>query len=162
MIKTVYVRGLPHIQHVGAAFFVTFRLKGTIAQQLIAERDRAIPVLTECNAAGLGSELYKEQKRYFARIDRTLDACQHGPDWLRRPAVAKLVVNRIKQADGKVYELLAYCIMPNHVHLVVNTAVQLDELQTKEVITTRNYQQLYKTLELIKGGSAFESNRLLN
>ncbi len=131
-------------------------------QQLIADREQALRLLHEKKADNLTEEVYKEQKRYFARIDRMLDACQHGPDWLSRPAVAELVANRIKAADGKAYELIAYCIMSNHVHLVADTANQLDELQAKEAVTTKNYQQLYKTLGLIKGGSSFSANKLLN
>jgi putative transposase len=110
----------------------------------------------------LTDAIYQEQKRYFARIERTLDACHHGPDWLKKPAITAIVANKIREADGKAYELLAYCIMPNHVHLVVNTANQLDILQLEEDITADNYQQLYRTLGLIKGGSAFEANKLLN
>lgn len=52
--------------------------------------------------------------------------------------------------------------MPNHVHLVVDTANQLDTLQPDEEVTSSNYRQLYQTLKVIKGGSAFEANRLLN
>lgn len=166
MIKTEYFRNLPHLQYVGATFFVTFRLKGSlpasIMQHLVAERNRAIQILNKQNIENIADEIYREQKRYFARIERTLDACQHGPDWLRRSSIANLVVNRIREADGNAYELLAYCIMPNHVHLVIDTANQLDELNPKEAITTDNYQQLYRTLGSIKGGSAFEANRLLN
>ena len=166
MIKTEYTRNLPHLQYVGATFFVTFCLKGSlpavVVQGLIAERDRAIRVLNERNADNLTDELYKEQKRYFARIDRMLDACQHGSDWLSLPAVAELVINRIKEADGKVYDLLAYCIMSNHVHLVVDTASQLDALRPGQAVTSGHYQQLYRTLGLIKGGSAYEANRFLN
>jgi len=76
-------------------------------QGLIAERDRAIRVLNEQKATNLTDEIYREQKRHFARIERTLDACQYGPDWLNRPAIAELVTSRIKEADGKAYELLA-------------------------------------------------------
>jgi REP element-mobilizing transposase RayT len=165
MIKTEYTRNLPHLQYIGATFFVTFRLKGSlpagVVQQLIAERDQAIQILNKKNRDDLANGIYHEQKRYLARIDRTLDACQHGPDWLKRPDVAALVANRIQEFDGKAYELLAYCIMPNHVHLVVNTANQVDNLQSEETITSTNYQQLYATLALLKGGSAFRVNQLM-
>ena len=120
-----------------------------MVQELLAERDRAIGILNEQNRADLADELYKEQRRYFARIERTLDAGQYGPDWLGIPAVAELVANRISEADGKAYELLAYCIMSNHVHLVVDTTNQLDTLQPKQAVTSGNYQQLYRTLGLI-------------
>ncbi len=166
MLKVEYVRNLPHLQYVGAIFFVTFRLKGSlpasVIQGLITERDNAIARLNERNSSTIIDEIDKEKKRYFARIERTLDACQYGPDWLRLTDIRMVVANRIKQAAPKGYDLLAYCIMPNHVHLVVDTANQLDALSTQQEVTDDTYQQLYKTLGLIKGGSAFEANRLLN
>lgn len=166
MIKTEYIRNLPHLQYVGATFFITFCLKGSlpavVVQELLTERNRAIQALNEQNRADLADELYKEQRRYFARIERTLDACQHGPDWLKIPVVAELVAKRIRDADEKTYELLAYCTMSNHVHLVVDTASQLDALRPQQAVTPDNYQQLYRTLGLIKGGSAFEANRFFN
>lgn len=166
MMKIEYARNLPHLQYVGASFFVTFCLKGSlpaaVIQELIAERDRAIKAIKVKKEDGHGDEIYREQKRYVARIERTLDGCQYGPDWLKNPTIAELVAKRIQDADGKGYELLAYCIMPNHVHLVVDTANQLDTLQPDEAVTPGNYRQLYQTLGLIKGGSAFEANRLLS
>lgn len=164
-MKIEYARNLPHLQYVGATFFVTFCLKGSlpaaVVQQLIAERDRAIKVLKEKNTEGFSEEVYKEQKRYFARIERTLDSGQYGHDWLKEPAVAEIVSKRLRDADGTGYELLAYCIMPNHVHLVVDSAIQLDTLQPEEEVSSANYRQLYQTLKVIKGGSAFEANKLL-
>lgn len=166
MLKIEYVRNLPHLQYVGAIFFVTFRLKGSlpasVVQGLITKRDNAITLLNERNSAIITDEIDKEKKRYFARIERILDACQHGPDWLRLTDIRMVVANRIRQAAPKGYDLLAYCIMPNHVHLVVDTANQLDALSTHQEVTDSTYQQLYKTLGSIKGGSAFEANRLLN
>jgi putative transposase len=164
-MKIEYARNLPHLQYIGATFFVTFCLKGSlpaaVVQELIAERERAIKHLKEKDEDGTADAVYREHKRYFARIERTLDACQYGHDWLKKTAVAELVARRIREADGVDYTLLAYCIMPNHVHLVVDSANQLDTLQPNEEVTAANYRQLYQTLKVIKGGSAFEANRLL-
>ncbi|GAB2523235.1 transposase [Spirosoma aerophilum] len=164
-MKIEYARNLPHLQYVGATFFVTFCLKGSlpaaVVQELIAERERAIKHLKEKGEGGTADAVYREHKRYFARIERTLDAGRYGHDWLKSPAVAEVVARRIREADWVGYALLAYCIMPNHVHLVVDTAMQLDTLQPDEEISSTNYRQLYQTLKVIKGSSAFEANQLL-
>ncbi|AUD02305.1 transposase [Spirosoma pollinicola] len=164
-MKIEYTRNLPHLQYVGATFFVTFCLKGAlpahVVQELIAERERTIKHLKEKKADDTADVVYREQKRYFARIERTLDACQHGPDWLRNPSIAAVVANKIREANGKSYELLAYCIMPNHVHLVVDTANQLETLEPDEDVTNDNYQQLFQSLGIIKGGSAFKANQFM-
>ncbi|WP_080237713.1 hypothetical protein [Spirosoma rigui] len=52
--------------------------------------------------------------------------------------------------------------MANHVRIVVNTAVQLDNLTANETITSANYTQLYTALKHIKGGSARLVNQLLD
>ncbi len=37
---------------------------------------------------------------------------------LARPEIAELVAQTLRQFDGTRYRLLAWCIMPNHVHVV--------------------------------------------
>ncbi|MBL1256533.1 transposase [Methylocystis sp. Sn-Cys] len=51
-------------------------------------------------------------------IDAALDRCD-GPRPLADPQAAKTVQNAILHFDGDRYRLLAWCVMPNHVHVVV-------------------------------------------
>ena len=53
-----------------------------------------------------------------AEIDRELDAGL-GACWLNREDVATLVQNALLHFDKERYRLLAWCIMPNHVHAVI-------------------------------------------
>ena len=73
-MKTEYFRNLPHLQYVGAQFFITFCLKGSlpadVIQGLVEERDLAISRLQSLTSEGR----YNEQKRYFSKIDRVLNA----------------------------------------------------------------------------------------
>jgi len=70
----------------------------------------------------------------------------HGDCWLRQPAVADAVAAVLHSRDGEDYQVLAWVIMPNHVHLVV---------QVWDV-------PLAKLLHLWKGASARNANGLLN
>ncbi len=54
------------------------------------------------------------------RIEEYLDA-GHGECWLRQPEIARLVEDTLVLFDPKRYRLLAWCIMPNHVHALVET-----------------------------------------
>jgi putative DNA methylase len=54
------------------------------------------------------------------RIEDYLDA-GHGNCWLRRPDIAKLIEGALIHFDGERYRLLAWCIMPNHVHALIET-----------------------------------------
>ncbi len=51
------------------------------------------------------------------RLDRYEDA-GHGQCWLRRARIARLVEDALLHFDGERYRLLAWCIMPNHAHVV--------------------------------------------
>lgn len=54
------------------------------------------------------------------RIEEYLDAGR-GECWLNRAAISTLVEDALLYFDGKRYRLLAWCVMPNHVHTLVET-----------------------------------------
>ena len=54
------------------------------------------------------------------RIDTYLDA-GHGACWLQRPEIAELIQHALLYFDAARYCLLAWCIMPNHVHVLIET-----------------------------------------
>lgn len=54
------------------------------------------------------------------RIEEYLDA-GHGECWLRRPDIAQVVEDALLHFDGQRYRLLAWCVMPNHVHVMMET-----------------------------------------
>jgi REP element-mobilizing transposase RayT len=55
---------------------------------------------------------------YTSEVDSALD--QHvGASWLRDRRVAELVERAIRFFQGDRYALHAWCVMPNHVHVVV-------------------------------------------
>jgi len=45
----------------------------------------------------------------------------HGECWLRRPEIAALVEGALLHFDTQRYRLLAWCVMPNHVHALIET-----------------------------------------
>ena len=56
----------------------------------------------------------------YQRAEKYLDA-GHGECWLRNPAIARLVETALLHFDGQRYRLLAWCVMPNHVHALIET-----------------------------------------
>ncbi len=54
------------------------------------------------------------------RIEDYLDA-GHGECWLRRTDIARMVEGALLHFDEQRYRLLAWCIMPNHVHALIET-----------------------------------------
>lgn len=153
--KQFYGRNLPHLQPGGGCFFVTFRLKDSIPLIKLAQLKEKYENLqvTKRNQA----IQYKLQKRFFGEYDQLLDAIESGPTYLKQPTIAQIVQQEIHQFDSKWYDLLAYTIMPNHVHLLVDTSLQLVEGKVME-----NNVYLHKIMNQIKGATARKANLALN
>jgi REP element-mobilizing transposase RayT len=121
--REFYRRYLPHWQPPGAALFVTFRLVGSIPQSVIEELrlEREIELRKQ---AQITDQIQQERqrdrdnRRSFGRWDEALDRSADSPRWLCQPEIAEIVAEALHYRDGKGYDLLAYCIMPNHVHIV--------------------------------------------
>src|SRR5690606_36408396 len=41
-----------------------------------------------------------------------------GSCWLAKPEIAEIMQNALLHFDGERYKLLAWCVMPNHVHVM--------------------------------------------
>ena len=105
-------RRLPHIYEIGRPVFSTWRLYGSLPPN----RFFSGGVLTS--------------GRVFVAMDRLLDDARVGPVYLRRLDLADMVVESIHYHDQvlRKYELHAFALMPNHVHLLVTPAIALPKL----------------------------------
>jgi putative DNA methylase len=88
--------GLEHPQ------FVTFRLADSLPQTVLQQ----------------WSNEKASDAAFRKRLEKFLDA-GHGECWLRLPHVARIVREAIFHFAGVRYELIAWVIMPNHVHLLI-------------------------------------------
>ncbi len=96
------VRRLPYLYVIGRPIFVTFRLHGS------QPANRALPP----------SKLTSGQA--FVAMDRLLDTARSGPMFLKQPDIAQLVMDSIDYGAGiGHYQLHAFAIMSNHVHLLL-------------------------------------------
>lgn len=156
--KLFYRRHLPHYQLAGATIFVTWRLYGSIPRDVLNSLLEEAEI-TERKAAGLPLErrtawLRQERKKAFARSDAVLDRVDTGPNWLSNEEVASIVAQSLHYLDGRKYELIAYCIMPNHVHAVF-TPLPIEP-------GSHSYHTLASIMQSLKGYTAREANRVLN
>ena len=113
---------LPHLKREGAAYFVAFRLVGTLPREVLlqfkAEREA---ILRQALAAKRPLTWHEQEELfrwYSSRVDAYLDA-GHGDCWLRKHGIAYLVADAAKFFSGARYELRAWVVMPNHVHAVL-------------------------------------------
>jgi putative transposase len=122
------VRHLPHWQPRDATIFVTWRLHGSLPAHKRVDRETL------------------QSGKAFVRWDRALDAFTSGPRWLNDGEIARMVCDALREGEqsGRLYDLLAFTVMPNHVHALLQPRVELSKI-------TRT----------IKGFTAFQANGVL-
>jgi REP element-mobilizing transposase RayT len=121
---------LPHWRVPGATYAVTFRLKDSIpvaARNVHRQRREILAARLEQTLKTSGSRnslsavmvLRSEMAEFqVGTIEPTLNE-SHGECWLKRPEIAGLVLDAMKHFDGDRYALLAWSVMPNHVHAIL-------------------------------------------
>ncbi len=113
-------RRLPHWDLPGATYFVTTCLAGSIPAEGLLDVARYRARLALFPTIGNMSDADRELrcwKKAFARSDDWLDrrpAVRHLAD----PKLAKIVVNACLYWANRRYDLLAYAVMPSHLHWV--------------------------------------------
>jgi Rad3-related DNA helicase/REP element-mobilizing transposase RayT len=115
---------LPHWTKECGIYAVTFRLADSLPRHVLdtwqSERDAVIDAARQQNRPLSDSEITHLFNLHSEKVETYLDA-GHGACWLNRQSVADLVEGELKHFDGKRYTLLAWCVMPNHVHVVLQT-----------------------------------------
>lgn len=145
--REFYRRRLPHIQVNGATYFITFRLINSLPVNVLeklAEESERIKKLPK-------DKIYLKQRRWFGKFDDYLDQALKGEVHLQNEPIADLVAEAIHYRNGKVYDLLSFCIMPNHVHLVC----------TPLEIGNDKFYSLTEILHSLKRHTARQSNSIL-
>jgi len=140
---------LPHWTQDGATYFVTFRLADSLPQAVVAswKREREqMAKAARCQNRPLSlDEQTRLEKLFSQRVERWLDAGR-GACWMKRDSIAAVVASALSHSDGLRHRLWAWCVMPNHVHVVVQPLAE---------------RSLPRILHTWKSFSSKETNRLL-
>ncbi len=96
---------LPHFDADTLIQLITFRLADSLPKAIFNE------------LVALGSNDADLRQRVETMIDGGLGNCA-----LRDPVVATMVQDALRHFDGERYKLLAWTIMPNHVHALIEQA----------------------------------------
>jgi methylmalonyl-CoA mutase cobalamin-binding domain/chain len=147
-------RDLPHWTQDQATYAVTFRLADSIPQGALKEylglKKQWADLETQALAKGDEKLTSDARKRLVEAYHDTMEAALErgdGPDWLKNPEVAQLVVNVMKHFDAERYDLLTWCVMSNHVHAIIRPLSD---------------HKLSSILQSWKAFTAREANRILN
>jgi 5-methyltetrahydrofolate--homocysteine methyltransferase len=144
---------LPHWYREGATYAVTFRLEDTLPKSVLVayakekeELDKRIEQADKDGEDGLSWDLHRQQHQlYRDRIEKVLDEGM-GECWMKDERVAVILADAIKHFAGERYDLGAWCVMSNHVHII---------------LSPREGESLADILHSIKRFSEREANKVL-
>jgi putative transposase len=171
--KIQYRSRLPHIAPIGASFFVTFRLADSLPQKVVQalklELNDAIKQLEKDKPKNYKQLIRNEKKRFFSKYDEQLDHKPYGNCDLQKTEIATIVQEQLHRFDNDLYELVYYSIMPNHVHILIDTAIQVTEYEMIDGVATpfwseelpKDFKELDEIMRRIKGASAYYCNKIL-
>jgi REP element-mobilizing transposase RayT len=128
--KEEYRRKLPHIVPANTVFFITYRIAGSLPLSII-------------NKYQIDKKTKEIPPKYFEIIEDYLDTQKAI---LTKKEIAKIIEESLWYYNDKYYKLIAFCIMPNHVHLLINT-------------NNFPYKNLFSIMKLIKGVSSNKINK---
>jgi REP element-mobilizing transposase RayT len=122
VIKKRHGAYLPQWTKEGGTYAVTFGLADSLPASVLAgwriEREDIIKTAQQVKRP-LSSQERKRLARLFSeRVDRHLNAGR-GACHLKNPEVAQLVSTALYRFNDVRYILACWCIMPNHVHVIV-------------------------------------------
>lgn len=101
---------LPHFDQPGLVQSITFRLADSLPREAVVEYERQLATLPADERRA------EKEKRIAAFLDRGAGECH-----MRDPRVADMVENALLYFDAERYRLLCWCVMPNHVHTMIET-----------------------------------------
>lgn len=107
----------PHRDLPGDCQFITFRRADSLPQHVLRALEFQVEKLPEPQ-----QQRYKRQK-----IERWLDAGL-GCCALAHPGMAAVMRDTLIYQNGRRYHLFAWCIMPNHVHVLIEPAYSLPRI----------------------------------
>ncbi|MEI8038561.1 MAG: transposase [Verrucomicrobiota bacterium] len=103
---------LPHLDAAGEIQALTFRLADALPAKLVLGWKRELEERGTCDETQREHQLHRWVARY--------EDAGHGSCRLREPACAQIVQTALLYFDGQRYRLLDWCVMPNHVHVLIH------------------------------------------
>ena len=123
--QTIHIREgayLPHWTRGGAVYAVTFRLADSLPWYVLEgwrrDRDAIVDNAKQQGRPLTDHDVDELRRLHSERVESYLDEGR-GACWLRRGDVADVVVRCLEHFDRQRYHMLAWCVMPNHVHVVL-------------------------------------------
>lgn len=121
---------VPHRDEPGLTQFVTYRLADSFPEELREEWEKLLRI--------------EDARERRTQLEAWLDL-GHGACHLKDKRMAAMVAETLRESDGLKYRLIAFAIMPNHVHVLFH-------------VTT---VPMKKVVQAWKGGTSRIANQML-
>jgi REP element-mobilizing transposase RayT len=113
--KGWYSRGyFPHLDMPGTLQSITFRLADSMPQSVLKQLEEELKFIP------ISVREAERRKKIDQWLDAGLGCCA-----LQHPCVAEVMQQTLLIADGERYRLLVWCVMPNHVHVLIEPLISL-------------------------------------
>jgi len=153
--RIYYKRYLPHIQPKDSVLFITYCLDFKYPKWLYYELKRRKQVfeksINNIREKEKRIRIYNFNKQQFDYFDNFIIKYKKSPDWLKNSEIAEKVIENLFFWNTKRYNLICYCIMPNHVHILIKPLL-------------KNQDTPFSVTEIIKSHKSYtgkEANKLL-
>jgi putative transposase len=121
-VRRNYRRHLPHQIPEDTPIFLTWNLKGALPQEVLI-RLQENRQRSRRGFSGIKNVSPKQGTIFptaaFELVERHLDFAKSGPLDLKEPGAAQIVENAILFGAADRHELFAWCVMANHVHVLI-------------------------------------------
>lgn len=134
-------RNLPHLHPSEGLFFITYRLMDSMPIKVI----QTLKEEFKNNKEQL--IIQPNEHSYFVAFDEYMDKYEGGKHYLSIYDIAEINKQALHYFDSKYYQLICFCIMSNHIHLVIKL--------------TEGAPDLSKIMHSIKRHTARQSNIIL-
>ena len=142
---------IPHWHVPNGIYFVTYRLAGSLPRhvehQIALMRAKLIAARKDDYD---GAEARAIERDIFRQTEAQLDQSD-GDCWLRDHEVAGVVISAFEHGDADEYELIAFVVMPNHVHVVFRLLAG----ELHEVVKRWKSYTAHRANEILKRAGVF-------
>jgi REP element-mobilizing transposase RayT len=119
-------RHLPHWEQTGCTYFLTWRLADSVPESVWRPWVEERKLFLESHPKPWDASVQKAFNTQFTRrMEDWLDA-GHGSCALRSPEIRRVGEEALSFFQGQRYELNAWVLMPNHVHVLVQPLLMRD------------------------------------
>ena len=115
---------LPHFDQPGLIQHIVFRLHDSVPATVIEQWKEELNWRE--NLPADDERVIELHKKIAAYEDAGKGVC-----WLKDPRLADIVQNALLHFNGTRYRLLSWCVMPNHVHVLIET---MPEFPVSEIV----------------------------